>query len=90
MVMFWYRECISHGGEKHLWCTSRGGRKVHLVWKVPGGERGCNMVSCSVVKTMWSQDASWSRVDLESKRVSWRYGKKNKLEEQVYDLKKEQ
>ena len=30
---------------------------------------------------------SWSRVDLESKRVSWRYGKRNKLEEQVYDLK---
>ncbi|KAF3567035.1 hypothetical protein DY000_02017995 [Brassica cretica] len=27
MVMFWYRECISHGGEKHVWCTSRGGEK---------------------------------------------------------------
>ncbi|WZZ67679.1 hypothetical protein YC2023_079049 [Brassica napus] len=25
--MFWYRECISHGGEKHVWCTSRGGEK---------------------------------------------------------------
>ncbi|KAF3531388.1 hypothetical protein DY000_02041454 [Brassica cretica] len=25
---------------------------------------------------------SWSRVDLESKGVSWRYGKRNKLEEQ--------
>ena len=33
---------------------------------------------------------SWSRVDLESRRVSWRYGKRNKLEEQVYDLKKEE
>jgi len=33
---------------------------------------------------------SWSHVDLESKRVSWRYGKRNKLEEQVYDLKKEE
>ncbi len=33
---------------------------------------------------------SWSRVDLESKGVSWRYGKRNKLEEQVYDLKKEE
>ena len=32
---------------------------------------------------------SWSRVDLESKGVSWRYGKRNKLEEQVYVLKKE-
>ena len=27
---------------------------------------------------------------MESKRVSWRYGKRNKLEEQVYDLKKEE
>ena len=33
---------------------------------------------------------SWSRVHLESKEVSWRYGKKNKLEQQVYDLKKEE
>ena len=32
---------------------------------------------------------SWNRVDLKSKRVSWRYGKRNKLEEQVYDLTKE-
>ncbi|KAF3503666.1 hypothetical protein F2Q69_00044316 [Brassica cretica] len=32
---------------------------------------------------------SWSCVDLESKRVTWRYGKRNKLEEQVYDLKEE-
>ncbi|KAG5415963.1 hypothetical protein IGI04_003530, partial [Brassica rapa subsp. trilocularis] len=22
MVMFWYRECISHRGEKHIWCGS--------------------------------------------------------------------
>ena len=33
---------------------------------------------------------SWSRVDLESKGVSCRDGKNNKLEEQVYDLKKEE
>ncbi|CAN7076126.1 unnamed protein product [Brassica oleracea var. botrytis] len=33
---------------------------------------------------------SWSRGDLESKRVSWRKGKRNKLGEQVYDLKKEE
>ena len=31
---------------------------------------------------------SWSRVDLESKRVSLIYGKRDKLEEQVYDLRK--
>ena len=33
---------------------------------------------------------SWSREDLESKRVSWRQGKRNKLDEQVYDLKEEE
>ncbi|KAF2619262.1 hypothetical protein F2Q68_00038733 [Brassica cretica] len=27
MVMFWYRECISHGEKSMVWCTSRGGEK---------------------------------------------------------------
>ncbi|KAF3516632.1 hypothetical protein DY000_02058935 [Brassica cretica] len=113
MVMFWYRECISHGGEKHgvvhiswerkahlVW---NWGRKAHLVWKFPGEERDCNVVAepedcCARSAPKAKRERlkipcgvkvlSWSRVDLESKRVSWRKGKRNKLGSQVYDLKK--
>ncbi|KAF2606659.1 hypothetical protein F2Q68_00043998 [Brassica cretica] len=35
MVMFWYIECISHGGEKHGVLHISWGRKAHLVWKFP-------------------------------------------------------
>ncbi|KAF2593351.1 hypothetical protein F2Q70_00043184 [Brassica cretica] len=35
MVMFWYIECISHGGEKHGVVHISWGRKAHLVWKFP-------------------------------------------------------
>ncbi|KAF3554920.1 hypothetical protein F2Q69_00016875 [Brassica cretica] len=61
-------------GEKNMvWCTSRGEKSTFGVEV----SRPCG------VKML-----SWSRVDLESNGVSWRYGKKNKLEEQVNDLKK--
>ena len=33
---------------------------------------------------------SWSRVDLESKIIFWRKGKKSKLEEQLYDLREDE
>ncbi|KAF2599892.1 hypothetical protein F2Q68_00008380 [Brassica cretica] len=32
MVIFWYRGCISHGGEKHGVVHISWGRKAHLLW----------------------------------------------------------
>ncbi|KAG5384752.1 hypothetical protein IGI04_036222 [Brassica rapa subsp. trilocularis] len=65
-------------GEKSMvWCTSRWGEKH--IWY------GSFQVRNVVATWLLNQKImlSWSRVDLESKGVSWRYGKMNKLEEQM-------
>ncbi|KAG5396514.1 hypothetical protein IGI04_018328 [Brassica rapa subsp. trilocularis] len=68
---------ISWGEKSVVWCTSRGGEKH--IWYESFQVR--NVVATWLLNQ--KSVLSWSRVDLESKEVSWRYGKRNKLEEQM-------
>ncbi|KAF3536706.1 hypothetical protein F2Q69_00022237 [Brassica cretica] len=69
------------------------GQRMHILW---GRKTWCgahlmrekSTFGVEVSRPCGVKVLSWSRVDLESKRVPWRKGKRNKLGYQFYDLKK--